>query len=163
MSNKKQSKTCGVPGNKNGIKLKDADIRQEAFRQYCKHLADGWPKESFFFDYPGHSVCWKTMDRYIRENPSEFPSILIEQAKAKRYSYWLDKGKSLMEGQFKNGSPVVWQTFMRNMFKETGWDKLDQNEEKSESLALAGLKDISAQLNDYRSSRSIDSSTNNNL
>jgi hypothetical protein len=116
-------KPHAMPGNKNGVKLKDPDVRQEAFRQYCSHLASGYPKESFFFNHPIHSVTWETMDRYIAEHPSEFPPFLIKQAKAARYKHWLDKGIGLMEGKFKGGSPVVWQTIMRNIFRSEGWDR----------------------------------------
>jgi hypothetical protein len=110
-------------GNKFGLKLKDADVRQEAYRQYCEHIASGMPKEAFFFDHPIHSVCWKTMERYIGDNPNEFPSNLLEKAQADRYKHWLSEGQTLMKGGYKNGSPVVWQTFMRNIFKSNGWDR----------------------------------------
>jgi hypothetical protein len=56
-------------GNKNGVKLKDKSIRQEAYEQFCNHIASGLPKECFFFDHPKHSVCWKTLERYITETP----------------------------------------------------------------------------------------------
>lgn len=120
---KKPTSTNSHPGNKFGTKLKDPDVRQEAFRQYCDHLAAGYPKEAFFFEHPELSVCWKTMDRYIAESPAEFPPILIEKAKAARYKHWLNKGGSLMEGQFKGGSPTIWTVCMRNIFKDVGWDK----------------------------------------
>jgi hypothetical protein len=111
------------PGNKLAVKLKDPTVRQEAFEQFCRHIASGLPKEAFFFDHPTHSVCWKTMERYITENPSEFPSFKMEQAKSKRYQVWLDHGNQLMRGKYKGGSPVVWQTMMRNLFREQNWDR----------------------------------------
>ncbi len=111
-------------GNSYGTKLKMPAIRQEAFHQYCKHLAEGNPKESFFFRHEGYSCCHKTIQRYIEENPAEFPPILIEEAKAKRYQHWFNEGKTLMQGGYKCGSPVVWQTIMRNIFRnEIGWDR----------------------------------------
>lgn len=110
-------------GNKFATKLKDAQTRKEAFTQYCDHLATGYPKEAFFFDHASESVCWKTMERYIAENPEEFPPILIERAKAKRFKHWIDEGKSLMTGKYKRGSPIIWQTCMRNLFKAEGWDR----------------------------------------
>lgn len=112
----------GEPGNKRGLKLKDPDVRQEAFKQYCDHLASGYPKEAFYFDHPIHSVTWETMDKYIEENPTEFPSDLVRRAKSARYKHWLDEGNLLMKGKYRNGSPVVWQTIMRNIFKAEGWD-----------------------------------------
>lgn len=118
-------KPKATPNNKFGLKLKASDVRQEAYEQYCAHIASGYPKEAFHFEHPVHSVCWKTMDRYIKENPSEFPAFKMQKAKSKRYMHWLDKGQRLMEGGFKNGSPVVWQTIMRNIFKDEGWDRQD--------------------------------------
>lgn len=119
----KKSLALAMKNNRNGIKLKTDDIRQEAFKQYLDHLSRGYPKEAFFFDHKTHSVCWKTMERYIQENPAEFPPHLIERAKSARYKHWLDKGITLMEGGFRNGSPVVWQTIMRNIFRAEGWDR----------------------------------------
>jgi len=113
----------GHPGNNHGLKLKDPDVRQEAFRQYCEHIASGMPKEAFFFEHPKHSVTWETMDKYIAENPSEFPPVLMQKARAARYQYWMNEGKTLMKGGYKGGSPVVWQTCMRNIFKDVGWDR----------------------------------------
>lgn len=110
-------------GNKRAVKLKDPDVRQEAYRQFCEHIAAGWPIESFFFDHPKQSVCWRTMLRYINENPAEFQPILMEKARAARYKRWMWEGMKLMMGKYKGGSPVVWQTIMRNIFKDVGWDR----------------------------------------
>ncbi len=110
-------------GNKRGVKLKDADVRQEAYRQYCAHIASGLPKEAFFFDHPTHSVSWDTMERYIKENPNEFPSIKMQQAKSARYKVWMEHGNQLMRGRYKGGSPTVWTVIMRNIFKDIGWDR----------------------------------------
>lgn len=110
-------------GNKRATKLKDPGVRQEAYKQYCNHIASGFPKEAFFFDHGTDSVCWRTIDRYIAENPTEFQPILMEKAQATRYKHWFDEGHKLMKGSYKGGSPVVWQTIMRNIFKDYGWDR----------------------------------------
>ena len=117
------------PGNKRGTKLKDPDVRQEAYKQYCDHIASGWPKEAFFYKHPEHSVCWKTMERYISENPAEFPSFLMEEAKALRYKHWLTEGQTIMKGGYRGGSPIIWQTCMRNIFKDVGWDREQINQD----------------------------------
>lgn len=121
--NKKFIPPPAPKGNKLGLKLKDPEVRQEAYRQYCEHIASGFPKEAFFFDHETHSVCWKTVERYISENPAEFPSFLMERAKAARYKHWFGEGQTLMKGGYERGSPVVWQTIMRNIFKDVGWDR----------------------------------------
>lgn len=123
----------GAPkGNKNGLKLKQPAVRQEAYRQYCKHIASGKPKEAFFFSHPEHGVTWETMDVYIKENPVEFPPVLMQRAQAERYNFWLEEGGKLIRGEYKGGSPVVWQTIMRNIFKNIGWDR-DQINENNKS------------------------------
>lgn len=133
-------------GNDYGTKLKDPDIRQEAYRQYCDHLASGNPKEAFFFDHPTHSVCHKTMERYIKESPEEFPSHLLEKAKAARFLYWFNEGKSIMKGSYKYGSPAVWQTIMRNIFKKQGWDQREYIEQDALSSVAQNQQAILNQI-----------------
>lgn len=133
-------------GNNYGLALKDPEVRQEAYRQYCKHLSEGWPKQAFFFKHPKHSVCYKTLDRYIRENPDEFPAILMEEAQAARFKYWLNEGKNLIQGVYPRGSPVVWQTVMRNIFRDIGWDqeKIDEKLENEREHFKEVIRLISA-------------------
>jgi hypothetical protein len=129
-----------IPENQNGIKLKDPAIRQEAYRQYLEHLAKGYPKETFFFDHPTHSVCYKTLDKYLRDHPDEFPPILMEKAKASRYRHWFDEGKMLMQGKYRHGSPVVWGTIMRNIFKDIGWDReISSNDDSEQSRVFESI------------------------
>lgn len=121
-------------GNTYGTKLKDAYYRQEAYKQYCAHIAKGLDKRSWKFVHPESlekSVCYITMERYIRENPTEFDPILMQMAEADSFAVFEQEGMKLMKGQYRNGSPVVWQTFMRNKFK---WDK-DQIKENDKCAA----------------------------
>lgn len=128
MKNKSQAR----PNNKNGIKIKDKDSRQEAYRAYLKHLEEGYPEKAFSFHNDKGAICsWETIKKYIKENPGEFDPILIQVAMAKRFKYWFEIGKGLTIGKIKHGSPVSWQTIMRNMFKDYGWDK---NETKQSSF-----------------------------
>lgn len=114
----------GAPiGNKNGTKLKEPDYRQEAYRQYCAHIASGKDKQSWKFIHPTDplkSLTHRTMERYLDECPLEFPAILMDMAKSDSFAIFEEEGKKLMRGAYKHGSPVVWQTFMRNKF---GYDK----------------------------------------
>ena len=49
----------GAPiGNKNGIKLKDPDIRRIAYQSYCDHLAKGKSKRSWYFEHPELTCTW---------------------------------------------------------------------------------------------------------
>lgn len=56
----------------------------------------------------------------MRENPEEFPSVLMEVAKSKSFAWYEQEGFKLMQGKYRNGSPETWKTFMRNKFD---WDK----------------------------------------
>lgn len=121
-------------GNKFRQKFKTPEIRQEAYKQYCEHIAKGFPKEAFHFKHPTEPVCYKTLEKYIKENPEEFPSILMEEAKADRFKMWFEEGWALVKGLYKRGSPVVWQTIMRNIGKEIGWDQVEERDRQPESL-----------------------------
>lgn len=127
-------------GNKFATKLKDAKVRQEAYRQYCAHLAAGESKESFYLEHPTLSVSYKTMERYIKENPEEFPPIHKEIAEAKSLRHWEELGKKMMNVEFEKGQrakvePAIYQMFMRNKF---GWDKNLNKESAPTSPALDG-------------------------
>jgi hypothetical protein len=115
----------GTKGNKNSVKLKDPEVRQEAFRQYCAYIASGNSKEAFVFDHPTLTCTWKTLEKYIAADPVEFPPIHKERAEAKSFEHWCTLGKQMMLGQIEKCQPAIFQMFMRNKF---GWDK----EEKSE-------------------------------
>lgn len=107
-------------GNKEGLKLKDADIRQEAYRQYCEHVASGFSQESFHFDHPELSVTYKTMNKYIQENPTEFPPIHMERAKSQSRRLWEGVVHDSAKGKNKDANTASLQMLMRNKF---GWDR----------------------------------------
>ena len=107
-------------GNTNNKKLKTPEIKEEAYRQYCDWIAQGKGKEGWTFQHPEISLTSKTMEKYIRESPIDFPPIHKEMAEAKSYEVWENIGKTLMLGQVKGAQPAIFQMFMRNKF---GWDK----------------------------------------
>lgn len=117
---------AGAPkGNKNGVKLKDPDVRQEAYRQYCQHIASGESKEAFVFKHESLTCTHQTMEKYIHSDPIEFPPIHKEVAEALSFLHWTGLGKQMMLGQIEKCQPAIFQMFMRNKF---GWDKEDINE-----------------------------------
>lgn len=126
---------AGAPkGNKNAIKLRDSEIKKEAYKQYCAHLALGKDKKSWTFMHPTdplQSLTYKTMDKYIAQDPIEFPPILIQTAQAKSFEVFEELGMKLIKGQIRNGSPETWKTFMRNKF---AWDR-DELKEVAECAA----------------------------
>lgn len=141
----------GAPfGNKFGLKLKDPDVRQEAYRQYCDHIASGFPRESFFFKHPVHSVTWETMEKYIKENPDEFSPLLMAEARAKRFKYWFEVGRDITIGKIKRNSPVTWANIMRNCFKEYGWDRdINKVHEVPEEFISASDR-LTQQISEYQ-------------
>lgn len=115
----------GKPGNKNGLKLKDPDVRQEAYRQYCEWIALGNSKEAWCFEHPKLTCTHKTMEKYIHENPIEFPPLHKEVSESKSFEHWCQLGKQMMLGRIEKCQPAIFQMFMRNKF---GWDKEDKAE-----------------------------------
>lgn len=110
-------------GNQRGVILKDPAIRQIAYKDFCQHIADGYPQECWSFHKDGHRCSWMTMLTYIKNDTcSEFDPLLKEQAHAEAYKKLYGEGLTLMKGGYKNGSPVVWQTIMRNVNRRFGWD-----------------------------------------
>jgi hypothetical protein len=85
----------GPKGNNYGTKLKHPDVRQEAYRQYCDYLAQGNSKEGWKFQHPEFSCTFKTMEKYIRENPLEFPIIKKDLAEADSFRVWEQRGISM--------------------------------------------------------------------
>ena len=109
-----------VKGNKCGIKLKIPHIRQEAYTQYCEWIGKGKPKKAWSFEHDEFTCSYRTMDKYIEQNPDEFPAIKKEIAQAKSYNHWIEIGINMMNGKVAKCQPALYQMFMRNMF---GWDK----------------------------------------
>ena len=120
---KKKTGKGGQPGNQNGLKLKDPEIRQEAYKQYCQHIASGESKESFVFQHPELTCTHQTMEKYIAKDPIEFPPIHKEIAESLSFLHWTGLGKRMMLGQIEKCQPAIFQMFMRNKF---GWDKEDK-------------------------------------
>lgn len=125
-------KAGAQPNNKFGLKLKDPDVRQEAYKQYCDWLALGKSKEGWKFQHPELSCTHKTMEKYILANPDEFPIIKKEMAEADSFNIWEQRGIAMMTGQTK-AETALYQMFMRNKF---GWDK----ESVSEAVDCAADK-----------------------
>lgn len=119
-------------GNKNGIKLKSPDIRQEAYKKYCEWIASGMPRKAWSFKHPEFTCSYRTMDKYIAENPIEFPPLTIEIAECDSYAHWFKKGIAMMEGTVEKCQPAIYQMIMRNMHN---WDKEDHsNKQSNETL-----------------------------
>ena len=134
-------------GNTFAKKLSTLELKEEAYKQYLQHLEEGWPKEAWCFEHPDMTLTWQTMETYIKAEPDVFKSFLMSKAMSKRYKYWLKEGKTLMTGGYQHGSPVVWQTMMRNMFKEYKWDAKELIQENGPTEPVKAIIDDMGKLN----------------
>jgi hypothetical protein len=120
------------PGNQNAKKLTTPELCIQAYDQYCAWIASGKSKESWTFKHPDISLTHKTMEKYIRENPGDFPAYKKEEAEADSRRVWEEDGVAMMKGKVRGCQPAIYQMFMRNKF---GWDKEKQQSETNEPLA----------------------------
>lgn len=132
----------GPIGNQKAKKLTTKELREEAYRQYCEYIATGGTKEAWVFDHPTLSLTSKTMEKYIRESPSEFPPHHKERAEAKSYEQWITWGKQMMLGEIPKCQPVIFQMFMRNKF---GWDKESRDNDQNRHQASEELDKLRTQ------------------
>lgn len=140
----------GMKGNQNGLALKDSDIRQQAYGQYCEWLAKGKMSRSFTFEHEQYSCTGETMESYIKNNPSEFSSIKKQIAFSKGLAHWEEIVDGSATGD--NEAPTAsLQMVMRNKY---GWDKEDKNSQSQASTQLAHY--ICAQLGFKRADESTD-------
>lgn len=135
-------------GNQAGLKLKDPDIRQMAFEAYCSHLATGKSEKSFCFEHEIFTVTYKTLNKYIEDNPGEFPSIKKEVAKIKGFAVWEEIVEKSAKGENEANTPSL-QMVMRNKF---GWDKVESQAPISEDT-IAQFSGIMNQLSKCQNDR----------
>ncbi len=69
-----KDKGGGPKGNKYGIKLKDPELRQLAFKDYCAHRAAGRAHESWTFEHNGFTCHWQTMEKYMADEEEFNPN-----------------------------------------------------------------------------------------
>jgi hypothetical protein len=137
----KKWKNMGAPrGNKNSSKkLKFPEECQKAYRSYCEWISDGKSHESWNYLSEKMTLTYKTMEKFIRENPIDFPVIHKEIAMTKSLEVWEARGLSMMLGQIEKCQPAIFQMFMRNKF---GWDKEDRKSSQESQTLLHTLLDI---------------------
>lgn len=108
-------------GNQLAKKLPTPELRAEAFKSYCEHIASGYPKGCWYFKHPHLMLTDETMEKYIRDYSDEFDTILKDIAHKESYKLWFERGRKLTDGEVKgNPSPQTYALIMRNMFK---WDR----------------------------------------
>jgi hypothetical protein len=128
-------------GNQNGLKLKDLNIRQIAYEQYCAHLAEGNSRRSWCFEHPEFSCTYKTMEKYIKDEV-EFPIIKREMAETKGYRTWESLVQETAKGKTNACVPAL-QMFMRNKYK---WDRIDQVHDDDDGTSQVAHEKLLSQL-----------------
>lgn len=106
-------------GNNFAKKLKTPELKEEAYRQYCEHLAKGKSKRSWYFEHPELTMTWETMEKYIAQNKQDFEPIKKEIAESKGFAIWEEICELSAQGKNKAVTPSL-QMVMRNKFN---WDK----------------------------------------
>ena len=107
-------------GKKNALKLKTPELKKMAYEQYCAHLASGKAKKSWYFEHPDMMLTSETMEKYIAEEPNNFPAIQKEMAWCKGYQRWEKVVEDSAEGHNKDANTASLQMLMRNKYL---WDK----------------------------------------
>jgi hypothetical protein len=110
-----QSAPIGPP-----FKLNSDELKNEAYDQFCAHIASGHSVESWYFDHPDLTITYKTMLNYIKEYPELFPPAKKEMALAKSLRKWESVVHASADGTNTKASTASLQMLMRNKF---GWDK----------------------------------------
>jgi len=111
-------------GNKYAVKLVSIELKKEAYDDYCKHIASGLSKDSWYFKDEKRLLCtYQTIESYMKEDTEVFPPIQMGIAKCKSKGVWEGKGIDMMDGK-RHCEPAIYQMFMRNKFD---WDKPDKS------------------------------------
>jgi hypothetical protein len=125
------------PGNKFGEKLKDPEVRKEAYRQYCAHLAKGKTKKSWFLKHPECTCTYQTIEGYFKEYPHEFDLLKRDSAYAEGLGVWEQHVENAALGENEKANTASLQMAMRNKF---GWDKEDRSKETIDESKLGLLE-----------------------
>lgn len=120
-------------GLKNAEGLKTPELKQEAYDQYCAHLADGKSKKSWYFDHPKMKLTYITMEKYILEDASFLDPLHKEIAWCKGYQKWEEIVTGSAIGSNKDANTASLQMVMRNKF---GWDKENSVQKESDEPLL---------------------------
>ena len=108
-----------LAGNKHGLALKDPDVRQKAYKNFCDHIAKGKSIKSWWYEEDDVSCHWQTMLNYLKDT-NEFDPIKKLIAESKGFAKWENLVEDSASGKNKDASTASLQMVMRNKY---GWDK----------------------------------------
>lgn len=146
-------------GNKFRQVLKTEELRKEAYRQYCNHLAQGYHQDSWYFEHPELTLCSESMEKYIKEYPQELAPINKRVAKAKGLKIWEKVVEDSAKGDNEKANTASLQMLMRNKF---GWDKPEKDKQASDAEIRINLKEFAEELGQGRAERTAKRPSNHN-
>jgi len=141
-------------GNQTAKKLTTSELKEEAYNQYCAHLARGKSKRSWYFEHPELTLTWETMEKYIKEE-HEFDPNKKKIAMSRGFGLWEDVVEQSANGKNTRANTATLQMLMRNKF---GWDKNGTNPELDDSAANSQFEAVAAQITAAQSAFKIDES-----
>jgi len=117
-------------------KYKDTGLLQDAYEHFCKHLSEGYIRESWYYEDEENNFClsYQTLMKYIKEHQSDFPAYKEQIAYSKGYKKW-EKIATQGVGDDKIvKNPACLQMILRNKY---GWDKKKEDVQTNTSLSDA--------------------------
>lgn len=155
-----QGKGGGGPiDNQKAVKLTTDELKQEAYRQYCAHLAAGKSKRSWVFKHPDMTLTAAGFENYLK-NEAVFDPLQKQVAEAEGYGMWEDIVCESAKGKNTKANTASLQMVMRNKY---GWDKLNLNTHTDESAAIAENNKILDKLVSHIDSVHVDATKKNNI
>lgn len=130
-------------GHTTNVKLHTPELKKEAFRQYCDHIAKGRPKKAWRLRKLGFTLTWETMEKYIKDDPTTFDPSQKKQAEADSLERWFSVLEDIATGNNQKGNVAATQIIMRNMHK---WDSKDHSAEDNDGTALEANEKLMGQL-----------------
>ncbi len=134
-------------GNQVNKKLTTHELKIEAYRQYCAHIASGEPKNAWCFEHPFLTLTSETMEKYIKEEPSVFDTIHKSVAHSKSLKHWFSVLSATARGENQKGNVAAQQIIFRNMFR---WDAKDPANDSNENNFLAAQEMVMKQLKEMQ-------------
>ena len=128
---------AAAKGNDYAKKLKTKEIKDKVYKDYCEHIAKGYPHKAWYYEKDGLSICYKTIENYL-DKDEDFPSSQKNIAEAKALRIYIDLGREIMMGNVEKAQPAIYQIFMRNMFS---WDKPEVSKEEAKGAFNTWTKD----------------------
>lgn len=139
--------------------LKDQDLRQDAYLDYCNHRAQGHSKRSWRYRgvYKGKLVgcTWETMEKYMRDE-GEFDPAFMKMAECDGLYKWEKNVADAALGVNKNANIAGIQMIMRNMFY---WDRPDVRGDSEMADAMTHFSNLTTFLKNNAGTQPSESST----